>query len=443
MVRFDRRYLSCAAVFLIAISGWSCCRPCCPTTTPHGNVFDSLDADPLVVTDPDDIPALVPLSPTEYLEALGSIEQSPCDSARPSDDGVAILTGDTTYENEIHDCQRLVIVTGTESRFSSLVGIFPVDRSMALRSRLDFAGWIPVATIYNWGRNPPENEEGYEPLGIPRRGSCLWLRSIGRNGPWVATIDNSACRARTGDLRRSPEYSDSARGVRLAVVAHRHSAREYPPTARWGWSRHAHYVGIKCGSEWCSVGRTGFAPREHRVLEGADPERAIPGWYDEQNLAMDPDGDGVVEPGPWGVIYPSADQYAVRNNSATSMEMLEHGMTAAHIVVVRHPPHGFAGYQQKFNMTEDGDTARASIHLQFTPVESPPADNIASIASDTDAMKYAVTATLSSSAHAELYTLSERMETTHAAEGAVRWRWHDHDETAWISCSSGCCPVEP
>src|SRR5690606_29361545 len=115
----------------------------------------------------------------------------------------------------------------------------------------------------------------------------------------------------------------------LEVRAHRPaglSPDDLPVAARWGGDGardNLHYISIRCGDAWCDVGRPGFRVPAGRPADFVPPGAAaagwgppipsrlarvsaIPGWFDEQLLAVDGDG-GLVASERHSILAPHPD----------------------------------------------------------------------------------------------------------------------------------------
>ena len=117
----------------------------------------------------------------------------PCDKVTQIPESLAIaLTGGPTFENEAHDCQRLVLVAGGDSlRFGPLVGVFPLDTGM----ENDFRGG-PLATIYNWGSDG--GQDSYAELNIPSAAQDPWTLSQAQR------VRSGSDKRHRDDLRSGP-----------------------------------------------------------------------------------------------------------------------------------------------------------------------------------------------------------------------------------------------
>jgi hypothetical protein len=411
------------AVAILTVLVFACCprTNCCPTT-PAQQQMDPDDPFYGPPTEASEIDGGYGRVDMERVDAL--VMASPCDSIIPEDeDVIRALTASTVFQNEVHDCQRLVVIApGGVPEFGPLAGLFPNDSSMGLKSFNDFGSWVPVANVLNWG-DFDYDPQRYAPLGLRDGWSCLWLRADGPDD-WSAVMDTTACADHP-----APTFLHN---VSLSVNVHRHQGGPavYPRTARWGWDGEWHYIGIKCGLRWCTIGRTGFQPTEASTISGM-AHRTLPGWFDSQHLATNVAGETHVRPGPWATIYPSRDHYDARNDDAQMRSLLQQGFVGARIEIPTDQTSaeaiaGISAYETKFNLAPRDGAARTDVWVQ--------------VIGETDGPQTAVFWSENGRDPGNNWYRAHKM---HAASGAVRWRWHDTDETAWLSCRAGCCDVQP
>ena len=279
--------------------------------------------------------------------------QFPCD-AEPGDDAdrqtlAALLKGASTFENEVHDCQRLV----ESGQFGPLIGIFPHPGELSTIDETS-TGPLSVATIFSWG--DASGDPTYAPLGIQGDWNCLWVRRDGPDSDWeAAIIENTSDTTCVGSPPPANLWPLEVRASRPA-----NPQDSIPKTARWRWDSEDHYIGIYGGKEWWSVGPDGFQPTEPDVFTGP-PHEVIPGYFDEQHLALPSGGDLV--PGPWGKISPSPALLANGKNSGwwttpRGVARLE----------VADPP---GPYEDKFNLQLQGTIWRSQIRLHLTDPTPP------------------------------------------------------------------------
>lgn len=373
------------------------------------------------------------------------------------------LTGKSTFEHEVHDCQRLVVVdaTGAEPvrRFGPLVGVFPIDSLMAQSSHHAFADWQPIASVYNW------SEERYEPLSIPRGWSCVFIRTdttqaafddppvhVPGDNPlsdsghaglpsgsiqapkWDAMIapTNEFCGNRTAPADPPALLS----GFSAQHLSPDGSSGPYPVTARWQWDEPlaSHLIAIKCGDAWCMFGPEGYQP--DFVIYGGDAHRVIPGWYDEQHLAVR-QGNGLV-PGPIGRVYPTPALFGTKSFSDTD---LEGSMKAGMLVVdieVEGDTAALGEYLHKFDLAVANGMGTSSIWLVLD--EGEPRAEFRNGATATT-LETTTAATAPTDVPPKPAYAAFVPQAQHAAIGAARWRWDSQDERVWVSCESGCCTV--
>lgn len=358
---------------------------------------------------------------------LRRILLSPCDEVPPQPGVAEALTGGASFENEVHDCQRLVV----GQRFGPLVGVFPIDRAMnlTLASFRNTRG-VAVATVFNWS-DPRDPRSRYIPLGIRNNWQCLWLRNTtGRSDGWEGgiTVTSVPCTSPGAD---PPTYWTF--DVVFTPPPAADAPYRFPASARWGWdfTARAHYIGIRCADGWCSVGQQGLRPA--RSALAATIGVPFPtGWYDEQHLAVE--GPEGLVPGPWGIIQPSdrlvESAQAIETSDATAAQLaaqqydalfLAQSFRAASIAIEGENATDVGPYASKFNLAFVDGVGSSNVDLHVGSAPRAWYDNGVS----------------------RLPTLKVDYlpSTMHAARGSVRWRWRDTDETAWVSCRSGCCDV--
>lgn len=336
------------------------------------------------------------------------IRASPCDSIPPVHLAVVEgLTGGNTFENEIHDCQRLALRTGpTSLAYGPLTGVFPLDDAMVLDDAAfdSDSGPVVMATIFNWNAHQSRGE--YLRLNIRDFWSCLWIRRDSTT--WQGAIHNTdvAC-----DSAATPPPT-----AWTLEIQRSNEGEDLPPTARWGWTTDStHYVGIKCGDAWCSIGQVGFQP--------VAPSLGLqPGWYDEQHIAVEE--NNVLVPGPWAIISPSDTLLALRTETDTAQlrTIFAGRIHAANLQVFGADSAAVSPYGSKFNLEFKDGIGTSAIWLQLAEANR----------------AWFVNSTSRGPVVTPHYMPVER----HAAPGSVRWRWHATDETGWISCKSGCCDAQ-
>lgn len=333
---------------------------------------------------------------------------------------VTALTGDDTFESEVHDCQRLVREgVGT---FGSLMGVFPLAGAMELTELTDPT---VVATIYNWGLSGVVDLEGYPELNIPDDMSwgCLWVDKPGRRAKIVdvRTSNESACTVGRSFAPEADEYD-------LTVEVHSDSLA-VPPTARWRWDHGLglHYIGVRCGTEWCSIYGD---PSITRTSERTFGSRAIhAGNYDEQRLAV-PDGSGGLTPGPVAWVAPAP---LLATTDSVQLAAAGDTLLVGEIeldVTTASDPAEVQVYVDKYGLeaTSDPDIVWAEIFLTTE-----------SLKVDGDVDQNGGFGSGGSSRAALAVALQANAK--HAAMGATRWRWMTVDEGMWYSCDRGCCTM--
>lgn len=329
-------------------------------------------------------------------EKVDLIRSYPCDDADHLPPETAALLADTnTVHNEVHDCQRLVVVSREgQLEFGPLVGIFPI-LSGPVSTGDD---WNVIATVFNW------KEENYRPLGIRPGWSCLVMKG-------------DSAEIRPASDRCAEASFAGFDPVTLTVVRTDHD--DVPMTARWGWddTTSTHYIGMPCpGSDaWCEIGALDVQPQEW--IEGT-----VPGWYDQQHLAVKVGSD--LRPGPWATIFPAP---GLRDADERSFERN-------------------GGAEVAFVLLEDSEDSPSSAayfeRFGFRPtpaVTVPGSGNEIRLELGSDDAWSAHVFPPRSSRAAKRLPVTFVGGLQHGAKGSVRWRWSADDESWWISCPDGCC----
>ena len=330
------------------------------------------------------------------------IQQHPCDGGTETPAEVArALRTDDTYENELHDCQRLV----DGGRYGPLVGLFPQDSVVRLAAFP--AGGAVVAALYNWG-DWKYRDRAYDPLRIPPRLSCLWLERAD-GGDWSAVLlapEIAGCAGASPST--SPVIFDELDVHAVAAPG----GAAMPASARWDWDadRGEHLIGVRCGRSWCYVGRTGFQ---------APTVSQTPGLYDRQHVAVRPSlrlpWTPPLRPGPLATIEPAPGLADLT---------FDQFQTAASIVVEGR---GWQRYQRKLFLEASEDGTQGAVDIMLRRVRNGFQGLYRQPASRDTASALGVDFTA---------------DVKHGAIGAARWRWQRDDEKAWISCTNGCCDVD-
>lgn len=190
--------------------------------------------------------------------------------------------------------------------------------------------------------------------------------------------------------------------------------------------RNRHYIGIRCGEAWCSIGSS-LPPVPERLPDDA-PYRAIPGWYDQQHLAL-PAADGRLTPGPWATMYPDSAywrrmHFGMQLRKAATEQEIRSDMSDSTGMVVAHmefegPQSRMANYIEKYALDLVGEVGYSTVRLHG---ELPGA----AVTFAGDGLR--------------VHNVRFVDGTSHSVRGAVRWRWWEGDEKAWWGCEDdGCC----
>ena len=351
-----------------------------------------------------------------------------CDRDPPvDDDQVNAITGGDTFENETHDCQRLVVDDGTA--FGPLVGVFPLDQAMRANASGGFDGG-PAASLLNFSANG-DPTQAYPPFNLSEdpddAWSCIEIDSFTDSDTQTSAKIYPLSAGTCNEGR--PDSTATATGYAVRISTHPHEGA-IPATARFRYDSmaEAHYIGMRCGSKWCSIYPPGVTPTEPvQWPQGSDPREVVPGWFDEQHLAID-SGRGWLIPGPWSRIEPWPDLEAADMSDLTASVP----RPVAIITAFDDPrPFALAGgtdYVRKFNLTSrEGEwVTRLTLRLPDPAVRG-----------DVGEAVFHGPTPMSAPKPPQFIP-----QASHGARGTVRFRWLDNDEGAWIYCVTGCCSVE-
>jgi len=235
------------------------------------------------------------------------------------------------------------------------------------------------------------------------------------------------------------------------VIAQKPSkdAQDYPPVARWDWDaeHHTHYISIRCGEEWCEVGRNDLKPSASHAGTVL-PDQAIPdvgsptsherrrvleikGWYDEQRLAV-PDGSGLLGA---STITGTAFPHPMLDRLQAISDFDVKWIPAAYVLLDSEsgPYKGKLNFDIGINRVYLCSGAFTNCSGVSSGASEP------SCASEADHLWWA--RILSARGDVEYRCVIRRLQAGVEFPGTVRWRWDEHDEKFWIRCPQGCCTV--
>ena len=413
-------YQTRITVLLLLASGASCGPEPVPLPGPTpAETLDLIDASPCDIL-PEDNGLGTRAHSAGYPYWSGTDIQFDSAAPRriPDERVVYALTEGYTFENEVHDCQRLIVRVPGGLKFGPLVGLLPLDGAMNLPD-VAFATPIPVATVYNWGDFDDETLP-YTEMNIAPRWNCLWLRTTPSG--WVGALtphENRPCFERS-----VPEPA----AFTLAVVR-AHENQDNPPTARWGFDAvdSVNIFGVKCGSAWCWVGNPGFrAPGSPTGVTSID----LPGYYDQQHLAV-PDGNGGIRPGPLARVTTSQGFFDASMQQTTVPDDVLGPLFAAGLIVATIEFPGLTAPPAPYDKW--GTALPLAVRLR-TAIEN-----------GSDGLPLMSVSFMSADgSETPIRNIEPIRNAAHSAMGAVRFRWHDTDntETTWSACGprgKDCC----
>lgn len=381
-----------------------------------------------------------PRSDQQAFQKAEQVLQNRCDNETVGENphlAAPVLTGASSHSNEVHDCQKLVVMAAGQPTFGPLVAIWPIADAADAEEE-DFLGGMNVATVVNHG------SMAYNPLGLaPTAIHCLRLTFDSATRTFSAVMFVPANQSEFCLANRPPE-ADEVQTVLEARVADQWPAGALPAaaTARIGWSdppdseslstvagtpRPQHYLGVQCASSWCGVGPDGFAFATTQKRTSDTGAAVTPGYYDEQFIAVPVSpGQTGLKPGPWAVIQPTDDLHQqdttswMGGNHVVARVMVDRGGdpdAEAHILaMLRFRPTGLgsgASEPNQIRLQYHGSDQFSAEHRSRLPT-GPDWDRIPS-------------------------NLTFVKHRAHGVEGSVRWRWNANDESGWVNCDIGCC----
>jgi len=333
------------------------------------------------------------------------------------DPGSVMVSAREANNSQVHDCQRLISrqdgVDRPVLRYGPLVGLLISPERVQLPVPRE--GRI-VAEIVN------HDEESYGPLGIPKGLSCLWIRHDADATPaWLAAIvppGASGCASTTVE-----DLPSMTLMVNAIPVEDGTPSEDLPHTGRWMWDSGGaqQFIGIQCGDAWCEIGPDGF--NGTRRIVSVD---SVPGWYDEQLLAIP--GDQLMVSGLTGLIVPGEDNRIAESPQIQNVRPRgKYGLHVATLYFRGRDTATWSRYAEKFALPM---REFASGH----PVFMNPADTTVPGPEDPNPLRRFRTPN-------SPWTGVRRCDVTHSGSGTVRWAWSEDDEGFWVPCAEGCCMV--
>jgi hypothetical protein len=234
-------------------------------------------------------------------------------------------------------------------------------------------------------------------------------------------------------------------------------AADIPEVARWDWDaeRHEQYIGIRCGDQWCEVGRVGLV-RSRSAFEvgvtfssvsaqslvppspgiangqGTVPERlrvvAVKGWYDEQQLdTLDANGRPQLTDILGTVIpHPALNRATFKPGDWTPVAFVHLSADYPGKVPLEH------GMNRVFLCKDVGG------NCGITAASPCPLDPTGTAAGQTRWWMRIVSATNDTTVHCVRRRTHGGMAIPAAA---ARWNWNELDAKTWVACEGGCCTV--
>ena len=245
--------------------------------------------------------------------------------------------------------------------------------------------------------------------------------------------------------------------VRPAPMSRGLTAADVPEVARWDWDfeRHEQYIGIRCGNQWCEVGRTGLV-RSRSAFDvgvtftsaaaqslvppspgiansrGTDKERlrvvAVKGWYDEQRLdTLGANGWPQLTDIVGTVIpHPALDRAVFTPGDWTPVAFVKVSADYPGKVPLEH------GMNRVFLCKDVGG------NCGITAASPCPVDPMGTAPGQTRWWMRIVSETNDTTVHCVKRRTHGGMAIPAAA---ARWNWNEKDAKTWVACEGGCCTV--
>jgi hypothetical protein len=360
---------------------------------------------------------------------------------------------------EYHDCQRLIVRPAGASRdeFGPIAGVFAFAGLDTLTDD-HFATPTLVGLVY------VPSGAAYAALELAGIYNCIILYRQGTVlGAWMVPV--TAIAQCATPVPPASLTANRRLRVKLHAPPEGMTAADIPAVARWdrdprsGWQ----YIGLRCGGYWCEIGRRGGYDSSKRYDDAAlatpKPRRnfRIPGYYDEQALAVATPGGPLRPFAGLGTLIPAPDLFAY--NALTTPPPAGQWVEVAWVYMEPNA----ADYGTKFNFVgaplgppnkpPTAEKARVSL-CRGDATTCFPADPVAFFApracSESEpAPGWPATAKSRWYARVDHPTQGARyfcvVYRPHphgfSVPAVVRWRWRDDDETMWVSCPAGCCEV--
>ncbi len=369
------------------------------------------------------------------------LPECPHSWSRSQDTVLRAVVGPSVSIPELHDCQRLVVAASATARpqFDSIAGVF-ANPLGAHYTNDSLQIPRPLALVYfPYGGS-------YEPLFLKTSLSCLWIQ---RNNlvltAWVTPVTNAKdCLPR--------DVASTDRPVALTVRTHVPGPAKRPDAvynvARWDWDprTRTHFIGIRCGDEWCEVGVSGFGDSQSHVDASSETDTKyvglrVKGHYDEQHLAEWVDGSITVG-GNLGTIYPT--QRLASLSSPTPPK----GQWTQVAEMNMSPTAG--PYETMLNLVGNdqpltrGQQATLSLCLGDWSTCAPMPRRVVfdkTACKETSEGRWYARVERPGRDPQYYCVMYRAHPTGFTIPPVVRWRWRDDDETIWVRCAGGCCEV--
>lgn len=329
--------------------------------------------------------------------------------------------GAATNIPEFHDCQQMLIPVGKALTYGPMIAVFATQDQPSAPAHDSL---YLVAVVYNYAAAP------YAALRIGRHFNCLYLLTADPsfNRAWMRPNGtNPNCRSTISHAAAGPSN--------LKNVQHGYTpqATPVPSIARWNYDSvsRTQYIDVSCHKRYCRVGAPNFTPANPIAIPESAPGGAAhqvyqaPAWSDDEQLAIELFGVGLVPSGLHGYFFPSPGLEDFDAEPGAFAEPQYVGM-----IMVR--PDGpltpvlskaLKKYWLHYRLRPDMPT---QLFLQKTTDSS------------TGWKVFFVHGT-----ETVAYDAKRQVNPPHPhMPGTVRWRWLIDDQTTWVRCLQGCCTPE-
>lgn len=323
---------------------------------------------------------------------------------------------------EYHDCQWLVNDTGNRYH----------ERRVALYSLEQTPTRGLAAVVYSDSVTYGNGVRRIVP-GV----NCVYVDTEGPANTWKAAIVEGTG---TGQVGVCPDDTPPVLPINLVVVA---SGEEIPPVARWDYAgpgnANRQVITLRCvapdgGQHWCAVGAPGTVRHTVRAKNHTSQRILdIPGWYDEQQLAI-PRNGSLTPSAIVATIFPDDDLSSLMDESSYQGKGW---IDVAYVTMDQTLPK----YLAKFNFMATPDSSSVNVVAICHGGANSECDMAGQSPSQQNA-SWQWWARITAPDASTVYRRVTVQPHGQRVPATARWRWLDNDENFWVRCIQGCCEVE-